>query len=158
VRLGGDHERPQVEAVAAALRHPVAVDARQRGHGGEEVLLRQFRHGHPAGRPREPAGVVAGAEEHVPPGRPPERLQPFEDRLSVVERHGGRVQGERGERSGAGVVPAPVTGPPRGHHVLGVQRAEAGHAQQLFALSGGHGRGLFRREFQGGHRRSFTTS
>ena len=131
VRLRRDHERPQIEAVSPGARHPGAIGPQQCLQRREEVLLGQRGHGHPARRLGEPAGMVDGPEQGPLTVRAPERLQAFENRLAVVQCHGGRVQRERGERPDPGVVPAQLAMPPHSHHVIGVGVAEPGRREQF---------------------------
>ena len=75
--------------------------------------------------------MVGGPEQGPLTVRAPERLHALENRLAVMQCHGGRVKRHRGERPDLGVVPAHLGGPPHRHHVIGEDVAEPGRREQL---------------------------
>ena len=133
--VGGDHERPQVEAVPLLRRNPVPVLRHEQVDCADERRLGQFRHGHPARRPVEPCRVRLRAERHDRAARLPVRLQALENLLRVVEHRGGGFERDRAVRLKLAVMPAPVIRPADRHHVVGEDLAEPGICQQPLPIS-----------------------
>ena len=130
--LGGEHERPHVEALLARrLRHPALVGADQGVDGGHEVLDREHRQRQPLRGADHPGRVLLRAEGPDRAVRVAVGLHALEDLLRVVQDGGRGVQRERGVRRDAGVVPALLGGPLGDEHVVGEVPAEAGGREDL---------------------------
>src|SRR5690606_17469279 len=99
-------------------RHPIGVHCDQLPQRFQEQLFGQLRHGDPVRRTLEPAGVGVGAERSDRAVGLPVGLQTFENRLAVVQHGGGRVELQGVVRFHFRVMPAALTGPPDGHHVI----------------------------------------
>ena len=137
-RLGGDHERPQVEALAHLRGHPGGVDVDQRLHRAEEGLGRQSGHGQAPGRGGEPGGIGLGAEQRDATAGLPVGLEALEDRLPVVQDHRHRVQLQWAVGPDQTPLPAAGPGPADGHHVVGVHPAEPRRLHQRDPLGVRH--------------------
>ncbi len=136
--LRGEHERPQVEGLLAAVRrHPCLVLPHQRVARLDEGLDRQFGHAEPAGGRLEAGGVLLRTEGGDRPVGLTVGLQALEDLLRVVQDHGRRVEGDRRVRHELAVVPAAALGPLDRHHVVGEVAAEPGVGQDRLAVCGG---------------------
>jgi hypothetical protein len=134
LRLGGDHERPQVQALPLGGGHPVAVDLDEGVDGVEEQLLGQLGHGEAGGRAVEALGVLLRPEDRDAAVGLPVGLEALEDGLPVVQHHRRRVELQRRVGGELRVVPALVDGPADRDHVVGVDAAEAGVGHERLAL------------------------
>ena len=125
VGLGRHHGGPHVQGGSVRTRDPFVVELEQGldcpGEDGGVHFGQVETHGGPVEARR-----VVGRAEQVHRSLPvPVRLQPLEDRLSVMQDQGGGRELQIGERLQRGIFPTAVGGPAHGEHVVAVDLPEA---------------------------------
>lgn len=118
----------------------VGVD--QLRDGPDEQFVRQLGHRQAPRGPAHPLGVGVDAEGRDAAVGLTVDLQTFEDRLTVVQHHRGRIELHRSVRLDGGVVPAAALGVVDRDHVIGEVPAETGIRQYFSAPFRGSGRGV----------------
>ena len=136
-RLGGEHERPQVEAgLAAVARAGTQAWSASTRARSDPVKSSSGRSGRASRRAMRANRAAFG----LGPERPdravgvPVGLHALEDLLRVVQHRGRGLQRDRPVRRDLAVVPAPVGGPGGQHHVVGEGLAEPGVGEDRLAL------------------------
>ena len=122
--VDGDDGGPDVERGARLPRHPVRFEAQEFFQALEGQVGIHGRDAQALGRSVEPIDVGPRPEELDLALGIPIRLEPFEDRLAVMEHHGRRFHGDGCVRLDPRVVPAPVRVVIHIEHMVGEDGAE----------------------------------